>query len=93
MEVRRLAWAGLEINAGGQALVIDLVEDFPSLHGGGPPTGEMPPSPAAGTSHRRPADDPAGAALSAARELGVTARAMGPGEQIQVEPSSIPDEP
>jgi L-ascorbate metabolism protein UlaG (beta-lactamase superfamily) len=48
MEVRRLAWAGLEISAGGQTLVIDLVEDFPSLHGDDPPTGEIPPSPAAG---------------------------------------------
>lgn len=34
MEVRRLAWAGLEISAGGRRLVIDLVEDFSRLHGG-----------------------------------------------------------
>ena len=49
MEIRRLAWAGVEISAGGQTLVIDLVEDFPSLREDNPPTGEIPPSPAAGT--------------------------------------------
>jgi len=43
MEVRRLAWAGLEITADGQTAVIDLVEDFPSLHSADPPTSEMPP--------------------------------------------------
>jgi hypothetical protein len=31
MQLRHLAWAGLEIQAGGQTVVIDLVEDFPSL--------------------------------------------------------------
>jgi hypothetical protein len=36
MEVRRLAWAGLEVNAAGQTAVIDLVEDFSRLHGGNP---------------------------------------------------------
>jgi L-ascorbate metabolism protein UlaG (beta-lactamase superfamily) len=49
MEIRRLAWAGVEISAGGQTVVIDLVEDFPSLHGADPPTGEVLPSPATGT--------------------------------------------
>jgi len=49
MRLRRLAWAGLEIEAGGQTAVIDLVEDFPSLHGERPPTVEMPPSPPTGT--------------------------------------------
>ncbi len=44
MEVRRLAWAGVEIAAGGQTTVIDLVEGFPSLHGANPPVSEMPPS-------------------------------------------------
>jgi hypothetical protein len=33
MELRRLAWAGLEIHTGGKILVIDLVEDFARLHG------------------------------------------------------------
>jgi L-ascorbate metabolism protein UlaG (beta-lactamase superfamily) len=48
MELRRLAWAGLEIRAGGKTLVIDLVEDFARLHGGNAPAGEIPPSPPAG---------------------------------------------
>lgn len=45
MEVRRLAWAGLEISAGGQRVVIDLVEDFSRLHGSVPPDGQVPPPP------------------------------------------------
>lgn len=45
MEVRRLAWAGLEVNAAGQTAVIDLVEDFSRLHGDNPPAEEIPPSP------------------------------------------------
>jgi L-ascorbate metabolism protein UlaG (beta-lactamase superfamily) len=49
MEVRRLAWAGLEISAGGAIAVIDFVEDFPSLHGENPPREEVPPSPTEGT--------------------------------------------
>lgn len=49
IEVRRLAWAGLEVHAGGQTAVIDLVEDFSRLHGGGPPAGEIPPPPAQGS--------------------------------------------
>jgi L-ascorbate metabolism protein UlaG (beta-lactamase superfamily) len=49
MEVRRLAWAGLEISAGGQRLVIDLVEDFSRLHGGMAPEGEVPPPPEPGS--------------------------------------------
>lgn len=47
MELRRLAWAGLEVRAGGQIAVVDLVEDFTRLHGS-PPPGEVPPSPSAG---------------------------------------------
>jgi L-ascorbate metabolism protein UlaG (beta-lactamase superfamily) len=48
MKVRRLAWAGLEIRAEGQTAVIDLVEDFAGLHGGGePPAEEIPSSPTA----------------------------------------------
>jgi L-ascorbate metabolism protein UlaG (beta-lactamase superfamily) len=47
MELRRLAWAGLEIRAGGKVIVVDLVEDFAHLHGGNAPTGEIPPSPPA----------------------------------------------
>jgi len=46
MEVRRLAWAGLEIRAGGQTAVIDFVEDFSWLHGDNVPEGEVPSSPA-----------------------------------------------
>jgi L-ascorbate metabolism protein UlaG (beta-lactamase superfamily) len=49
MEVRRLAWAGLEIRAGGQTAVIDFIEDFPSLHGDDPPTLEVPASPKNGS--------------------------------------------
>ncbi len=49
MELRRLAWAGLEIRAAGKVLVIDLVEDFARLHGSSTQTGEVPSSPAAGT--------------------------------------------
>jgi L-ascorbate metabolism protein UlaG (beta-lactamase superfamily) len=49
MEVRRLAWAGLEISAGGQRLVIDLVEDFSRLHGGVTPDGQVPPPPEPGS--------------------------------------------
>lgn len=49
IEVRRLAWAGLEVRAGGETAVIDLVEDFSFHHGDLPPEGEVPPSPPAGT--------------------------------------------
>jgi L-ascorbate metabolism protein UlaG (beta-lactamase superfamily) len=45
MEIRRLAWAGLEVNAAGETAVVDLVEDFSRLHGDNPPGGEIPPSP------------------------------------------------
>jgi L-ascorbate metabolism protein UlaG (beta-lactamase superfamily) len=45
MELRRLAWAGLEIRAGGKTLVVDLVEDFARLHGNNAPPGEIAPSP------------------------------------------------
>lgn len=45
IEVRRLAWAGLEVQAGGATAVIDLVEDFSFHHGDLPPEGEVPPSP------------------------------------------------
>jgi L-ascorbate metabolism protein UlaG (beta-lactamase superfamily) len=48
MEIRRLAWAGLEVNADGETAVIDFVEDFSGLHGDSSP-GEIPPSPASGT--------------------------------------------
>lgn len=49
MEVRRLAWAGLEVDAGGEIAVVDFVEDFSWMHGDDPPVGEIPPSPASGT--------------------------------------------
>lgn len=50
MELRRLAWAGLEIRAGGKTVVIDLVEDFAGLHGSDAPPGEeIPPPPPAGS--------------------------------------------
>jgi L-ascorbate metabolism protein UlaG (beta-lactamase superfamily) len=48
MEIRRLAWAGLEVDAGGETAVVDFVEDFSWMHGGDPPAGEIPPSPASG---------------------------------------------
>jgi L-ascorbate metabolism protein UlaG (beta-lactamase superfamily) len=47
MEVRRLAWAGLEVSAAGHTALIDFVEDFSWLPGE-PPSGEVPPSPAPG---------------------------------------------
>jgi len=49
MELRRLAWAGLEVRAAGKAAVIDFVEDFAPLHGSSMPPGEIPPPPAAGS--------------------------------------------
>jgi L-ascorbate metabolism protein UlaG (beta-lactamase superfamily) len=50
MELRRLAWAGLEVKAEGKTAVIDLVEDFVGLHGSDePPREEIPPSPAPGS--------------------------------------------
>jgi L-ascorbate metabolism protein UlaG (beta-lactamase superfamily) len=51
MEVRRLAWAGLEISAGGQRLVIDLVEDFSRLHGDMTLDGQVPEPPEPGSLH------------------------------------------
>jgi L-ascorbate metabolism protein UlaG (beta-lactamase superfamily) len=51
MEVRRLAWAGLEISAKGHRVVIDLVEDFSRLHGNETPPGEVPRSPEPGSIH------------------------------------------
>ncbi len=48
MEIRRLAWAGLEVNDAGQTAVVDFVEDFSWMHSD-PPAGEIPPSPAPGT--------------------------------------------
>lgn len=50
MEVRRLAWAGLEVEVDGETAVVDLVEDFTWMHGENEvPAGEIPPSPAPGT--------------------------------------------
>jgi L-ascorbate metabolism protein UlaG (beta-lactamase superfamily) len=49
VEVRRLAWAGIEVEADGASAVIDLVEDFSWLHGDNPPVGEIPLSPAPGS--------------------------------------------
>jgi L-ascorbate metabolism protein UlaG (beta-lactamase superfamily) len=48
VEVRRLAWAGLEVSAGGESAVVDFVEDFGWMPGD-PPAGEIPPSPAPGS--------------------------------------------
>jgi L-ascorbate metabolism protein UlaG (beta-lactamase superfamily) len=45
VELRRLAWAGLEVRASGGTAVIDLVEDFTRLHGSTPPSSELPPAP------------------------------------------------
>lgn len=45
MELRRLAWAGLEVQAGKGIAVIDLVEDFTRLHGATPPSSELPTPP------------------------------------------------
>jgi L-ascorbate metabolism protein UlaG (beta-lactamase superfamily) len=50
VELRRLAWAGLEIRAADQVAVIDLVDDFAGLHGGGdPPSEEIPAPPPVGS--------------------------------------------
>jgi L-ascorbate metabolism protein UlaG (beta-lactamase superfamily) len=51
MELRRLAWAGLEIRAEGKVATIDFVEDFAHLHGSdsAPPHGEIPPPPPPGS--------------------------------------------
>lgn len=51
MELRRLAWAGLEIRAAGKTAVIDFVEDFAHLHGSGstPARDEVPPPPPPGS--------------------------------------------
>jgi L-ascorbate metabolism protein UlaG (beta-lactamase superfamily) len=49
MEIRRLAWAGLEVNADGETAVVDFVEDFSGLHGDDLSAAEIPPSPASGT--------------------------------------------
>jgi L-ascorbate metabolism protein UlaG (beta-lactamase superfamily) len=51
MDVRRLAWAGLEVRAEGKTAVVDLVEDFAHLHGSDepPPDGEIPPPPPPGS--------------------------------------------
>jgi L-ascorbate metabolism protein UlaG (beta-lactamase superfamily) len=51
MEVRRLAWAGLEISAAGHNVVIDLAEDFSRLHGNRSDGEELPPSPDPGSIH------------------------------------------
>lgn len=48
MEVRRLAWAGIEVSAGGRRIVIDLVEDFSRMHGGDA-GGEIPRPPTRGS--------------------------------------------
>jgi L-ascorbate metabolism protein UlaG (beta-lactamase superfamily) len=45
VELRRLAWAGLEVRTEDGTAVIDLVEDFSRLHGTAPPS-ELPPPPA-----------------------------------------------
>lgn len=51
MELRRLAWAGLEIKAGGETAVIDFVEEFRHLHRQrrDPPPGEVPAPPGDGS--------------------------------------------
>jgi L-ascorbate metabolism protein UlaG (beta-lactamase superfamily) len=46
MEVRRLAWSGLEISARSHRIVIDLVEDFSGLHGKNAEEIPQPPVPA-----------------------------------------------
>lgn len=49
IEVRRLAWAGIELAAAGQSVVVDLVEDFSRLHSGEGSGGELPAPPAPGS--------------------------------------------
>lgn len=74
MEIRRLAWAGLEVSAGGETAVVDFVEDFSWMHAD-PPAGEIPSSPASGAAiagllthlHRDHAD------------IGALGRVLGPG--------------
>jgi L-ascorbate metabolism protein UlaG (beta-lactamase superfamily) len=48
VEVRRLAWAGIEVSAAGETVVVDFVEDFGWMHGD-PPADQIPPSPAPAT--------------------------------------------
>jgi L-ascorbate metabolism protein UlaG (beta-lactamase superfamily) len=45
VKLRRLAWAGLEVQTRDGTAVVDLVEDFSRLHGATPPSRELPPSP------------------------------------------------
>lgn len=103
MEVRRLAWAGLEVQADGETAVIDFVEDFSSHHSDNPPTGEVPPSPLTGTValgllthlHSDHADPPA--LTRALRDDGVVLRPHkatgGPAETALVErPESALDD-
>ncbi|HKT82625.1 MAG TPA: MBL fold metallo-hydrolase, partial [Solirubrobacterales bacterium] len=50
MELRRLAWAGLEVRAEDRTAVIDFVDDFAGLHGSGePPREEIPAPPSPGS--------------------------------------------
>lgn len=49
MKIRRLGWAGIEIEHDGASAVIDLVEDLSSMEAFvGPPRGPLPPPRAAG---------------------------------------------
>jgi L-ascorbate metabolism protein UlaG (beta-lactamase superfamily) len=49
IELRRLAWAGIEMSAHGQKLLIDFVESFPHAPADGLPRAEIPTPPEPGS--------------------------------------------
>ena len=106
MEVRCLAWAGLEISAEGNKVVVDLPPRQPPSP---LPAGADPRQAAAaakllqarqvvpihyGQLHEAAnyvqAGDPSGTLLATARELGVEARILQPGEQLRLESHAAP---
>lgn len=103
MDVRRLAWAGLEVRAGSETAVIDFVEEFAHLRGAAPPPGEVPASPAPGTvslallTHLHSDHADAGAITRALRPDGrvlMPERALGNGDETALleRPQSAFDE-
>lgn len=96
MEIRRLAWAGLEVNADGETAVIDFVEDFSWIPGDDPPAGEIPPSPASrsAVAAEKSFGSEAEVALidkpeSALEESGLATRVVEPWETVEIGPFSF----